>query len=289
MAVKKKPTQPVKLTSTAPLPGPEAAALSARSVYPQLNTKAGYDATASAGFDGPTVGNASANLYVTTFPPFYLWVYEVQASFGLSGSTGQSQMLREFFPHNINDVTLTVTGQCANTTQYNKLAQFVRTQQWLALKNISNGTPSTALVALQLNSTYDGKTAPSVPKTPTYKGPHRPWLVTGYITSIAAGATAHEVAPEFTFGFEVVTANDQSGIWSDETVQASQLKGLLNLLGVQLGMNAPANSTPPYVQDPVMVSTPAAPTKPSNKGLGHAKQNSNWATAAAGAQFGTLS
>lgn len=226
----------------------------------------GYDTTVW-GNNAPTADQGGSSGYFTATwsegrakPTQYLinmWITDLTADFTLSGTTGQSRMQREFFPRSFNDVTLTITGNCANSQEYNRLALFVRESQWRALSALNSGSATVhPMVNFVLNSN-----APITGRS--VKGQHRPWSVSGYIQNMAAGAVALDIAPEFTIQFIVATSSmhGNTGLWQDSLAKVKPLANMLTLLGAQPGHTAGSG----YVRDPI---TPAPSHKDRTASVG---------------------
>lgn len=174
-----------------------------------------------------------------------LWITEISADFSLSGQTGQSRMLREFFPRSFNDVTLNIVGNVASTQEFNRLAAFVRQMQWQALQAINAGSSASQTLTFGLfDNTPDFKAARTV------KGSHRPWLVNGYVQKIAAGAVTQEVAPQFQLNFVVAesTFNANTGLWSDVAAPAQSLQTMLALVNTARKQGTVSGG---FIRDPV--------------------------------------
>lgn len=236
----------------------------------------GYDARSRAKAPTAEQGGSSGNLYSPTLgAKVEMWITDISADFSISGEIGQSRMLREFFPHSFNDVTLQITGNVASTQEYNRLAAFVRQAHWQGLANVNNGDASdqTLTFTLYNNTPTAWKLAPhttdvAITGDPagalaqgltTAKGAHRPWVVTGYIQEMQAGAERWEVAPQFTIDFIVTTSalTAHTGLWSDTAARGSVLKSFL-----QLFSDTKLYNNGNYVTSPI-----APPTPPQNQSV----------------------
>lgn len=212
----------------------------------------GYDAKSRANAPTAEQKGASGQFKRPDGQTIALWLTDITADFTLSGTQAQSRMLREFFPHSFNDITLQLTGNVASTQEYNRLALFVREHHWDALRAINSGGTATQTIDFHLYSTYAGGRTPYSGRT--VKGPHRPWAVSGYISSIAAGAVRHEIGPQFSIAFIVATSqlSGNTGIWSDTLASGSSLKTFLQLVGTSKKVKASSG----FVQDPIAPSAP---------------------------------
>jgi len=170
-----------------------------------------------------------------------LWITDVSADFSLSGTTGQSRYRRQFYPKAFNQPSLSIVGRTANQAEYNRLAAFFRETHSAALtddkslyerqsgkskKIVSKSSTSPQLVKFLIRRS--GKNFIN-PKR-NLKGSHQDMLLEGYVTSIAAGATKFNFAPEFQFNFIVAQSYDTAkiGIWSDELEIGSQLSSWMD-------------------------------------------------------------
>ena len=161
-----------------------------------------------------------------------LWITDITADFSLSGQTGQSRMQRQFYPRSFNDVALHITGQTSNVYEYNRLALFVRGHQWEALDAINQGSSNVdQTVTFILNDN-----TPSHWRNPRgrVKGRHQNWQVQGYIKTIAAGAVAHNVAPQFEMDFIVVdtSSHGNTAIWQETLTSASTLNTFVDMVNL---------------------------------------------------------
>lgn len=246
----------------------------------QIPFDKGYDATSHANAPTAEDGGASGFLLRPSGAQIDLWITEVAADFSLSGEQGQSRMLREFFPHSFNDVTLKVTGNVASTQEYNRLAMFVREHHWSALQNINSGSSADQTITFVLYNTYSG--GRTWPTSSTTKGPHRPWSVTGYIKSVAAGAVRWEVAPAFTLEFIVTTSvlSGNTGIWSDTPDNGgSTLQTFMQLVAAANGGELVSPGAG-FTSDPVIAQLPESSTA---VGIAGYDQYLTWSGQAAGA------
>jgi hypothetical protein len=151
--------------------------------------------------------NPNARLY---FPwsngggPFVnLWVYDVQTSFGLSGSTAQSSKSRSFFARNSIPPTFTIACQAPNQYVYGRITEFIRKSQRgfadLAYLHIEGG---------------------GLPAGNHMRGPHKPLSAEGFVQNVRRRHAKFEIVPDFTFSF--VTALMHSP-WNDEAYEPKEM------------------------------------------------------------------
>lgn len=166
------------------------------------------------------------------------YVEDIQADFSVAGSTGQSRTLRQFFPHNMVQPSIVVSGTQPNSHQYNRLGAFIRVSQYLALAGLRLRDDNTPV----RNATADGRNFiiqtvrllisngtkdVVVPSGRTIKGVHRPWRLEGYVKSMQAGAERFQQAPAY--AFEFIIAESQSGIWQDHAVIGDQIRSWMQI------------------------------------------------------------
>lgn len=169
----------------------------------------------------------------------HFWIEDIEASFAMGGTTAQSRTLRQFFPHNMVQPSVTVRGRAPNSFQYNRLASFVRRAQSdvvsakelgrnginLRTRGLQGGGDSVvSTVELTVRA---GITSKYPFSGRTVKGRHKAWKLEGYIKSMPAGGQRFNQAPAFQFEFLIAESElSQSaniGIWSDTAVQGNQI------------------------------------------------------------------
>lgn len=169
-----------------------------------------------------------------------LYIEDIQSDFSMAGSTGQSRTLRQFFPHNMVQPSIQVTGISTNSHHYNKLAAFIRVSQHLALagqrlresdipfRNILDANGHVVAIPTIRFLISNGTKDFDIPRHGrTIKGIHKPWRLEGYVKSMAAGAERFQQAPRF--AFEFLIAQSQSGIWHDHAVVGDQIRSWMQI------------------------------------------------------------
>lgn len=169
----------------------------------------------------------------------YLWIEEIEADFGLSGSYAQSRTKRQFYPHNIIQPSVKVTATFPSQHAANLFSAFVHTSHHYALRGVElrerviparnrPGDSSTLVPTVKFllnggNSRFNG--------SKTSKGNHRPWLLEGYIKTVDAGAERFDYAPTRQFEFTIAESvqSKNIGIWNDEAVQGSTLASWMDI------------------------------------------------------------
>lgn len=178
---------------------------------------------------------------------FPLFISNVAIDFGISGSTAQAQLTRDFYPHHMTLPGFQLTGQCYDQTSYGMLCEFVHNAQRQAFGQRANtnapviqlyvagGVYPNAQGTLQppqttLGVTYNGTTN----YNQSVKGQHKPILCLGYIMTIPREHTTGEYAPIWTVSFMV--SDMLAGPYQDNlgtTVQQSNWLALLKGSGAQ--------------------------------------------------------
>lgn len=69
--------------------------------------------------------NKSADPSVTDLHKIYLFVDGIQTGYALAGSTAQTQLSRSFYPSNLSQDDLVITGMTPSQYEYDKLVRFV--------------------------------------------------------------------------------------------------------------------------------------------------------------------
>jgi hypothetical protein len=148
------------------------------------------------------------------------YVTDMEIGLEMAGSTAQSESVKQFFPSNFVQPSMTITGIAPNSFQYNRFANFVRMSHHWA----SRGNQKERLVRFQLSNgegrafPYDGK-RPGGPRDgrQVTKGIHKAWDVAGQIQGAQAGGRKENHAPEFQFTFMIFEV--KSGPWTDQSAE----------------------------------------------------------------------
>lgn len=186
----------------------------------------------------PRKGNRTAVIWNNALKPedkwfgVNLWLNKVSTGWNLSGSYGQAQKNRIFYPRNLSQQPITIEGQMPNQHEYDKLVMFVKTHHQLAL---NSGTkvqqaltfalpaaliklPGTSLSPYRADAYYDSGSI--------VRRYYRHMYVDGYITGIQAGHPRWNFMPKFTM--DLLVSYD----YLDEKVElASQLTNLITSKG----------------------------------------------------------
>lgn len=133
---------------------------------------------------------------------FYLWVYNVEQNYEISGQYAQSHRHRAWYPRNFVQPRITVQGQFPNQSEYGKFAEWVRDAQMQCQRANSSDYPRGNTIHLTIHT---GNPAEKLSKVHTrYK--HDGLAVRGHIMHVDRQAERWVNAPEFQFEFVVVSA-----------------------------------------------------------------------------------
>lgn len=203
-------------------------------------TNKGYDATVARRPD-PDGENGWLTSLLADHTEKKLWVADISSDFGMSGSTGQSFRTRSYFPHNMQQLSYTVTCQFPNQEWYADTIEFIRSMQ----------VQFTSSLRLQIVSrvAYTGTKR-------RLKGPHLDMMIEGYVDTIQRRHIQHEYAPELKFSFiaeRVLYPLD----WRDQGVTITMNKTWKQIIEDKMPGFAP-------VPDPPAPTEPArSPTVPT--------------------------
>jgi hypothetical protein len=173
------------------------------------------------------------------------YIEQIEANFEMAGQTAQSRSLRQFFPHNMVQPSIMVTGIAPNSYQYNRLADFVRVSHVLSLRgrglrdqnkpfrNFLDAQGRTVMIPTIRFDISNG-TEFKLRNGRTIKGIHKPWKLEGYVRSMTAGAEHFQQAPPFQFEFVIAEslskpAYPNFGIWNDFAVTGDQIRSWMEI------------------------------------------------------------
>jgi hypothetical protein len=157
--------------------------------------------------------SANGWLYAPDDTYMPLFISEYSTSFTLAGSTGQSQMVRDFYARNFTMPDFTIQGQSPNQYYYNRLGEFIRHSQ---RQNVLTAQPTKLIVT--------GGGYPVHQRNPrvSQRGRNEGFVALGYIKQIARGAERFEWAPDFTFAFTVAAM--LGGLYKESPAKIRQLR-----------------------------------------------------------------
>lgn len=164
---------------------------------------------------------------------FSSFVHDISIDTSLSGSNAQAQLVRDFYPRNFVQPTITIMGQSLDQEDYGLLCEFIHNCQIKAVQNGStnltqvmimgkaagggtsgnrgfNGTRSSgnrvvlSQPALMINRPSDPNGGPAgVYYNQTVRGSHQPLLAKGYVATMPRIHSQFENAPIWTMQFVV--------------------------------------------------------------------------------------
>lgn len=211
-------------------------------IYPLDNRiDTGYDTLFHSGAASYKGRNARlTNPFSESIP---LIIEEIETSFQMGGTTAQSAELRQFYPRNFVQPTLTVRGRMPNGFQYNRLASFVRVAQIAALGKRflrHSGTVRTSKSGTYIPTmlfTVNGSDDKLHARKRHWKGPHKPLRLEGYVKTIQAGAEHHNQAPPFEFEFVAAHSHFSGsvGIYSDDRSEGTEILPWIDIFEARKG------------------------------------------------------
>jgi hypothetical protein len=149
--------------------------------------------------------NGTLNNNTNTWP---LFVTAVDIDFEVSGSTAQSRLTRDFYPHNFVQPVFQISGQSIDNVDYAQMCEFIRESQYDLVSNFQLN--KLMQIYIKQRGIPGGRTTGPVVsfggKTETnqiMRGSHKPILAQGVILSIPRQHQTGVWAPEWTFGFQV--------------------------------------------------------------------------------------
>lgn len=180
---------------------------------------------------------------------FPLFVHSVNFDLALAGTTAQSQMTRDFYPHNMVMPDFSIVGQSYDQASYSMLCEFVHQAQQGSLRSNNlnhDADPNKHVLQLYIAGggiqghragptgvriTFGRGFAPplATPGTTehhsnqTVRGSHQPIHCLGFVKSIPRKHAKAEYAPIWTLGFEVV--NMASGPYIENGLQTTKWHG----------------------------------------------------------------
>lgn len=179
---------------------------------PQTSYKGGYDVKTSS----MQATDAGANCYLVDESDnthILLHVVEVTTNFALNGSTGQSNLKRDFYPRNFQQVSWSFTCQAPSQRHMGRIAEFIHKSQ----RNCVRGD---SLMGLVFPRGGLRRTA-ATPNHDGMKGTHMGLSMAGYIQGIDRVHERFEPAP--TYSFDFVVSRMRSGPFTDKPYVAYTL------------------------------------------------------------------
>jgi hypothetical protein len=156
------------------------------------------------------LANGSLNNNTYQWP---LFVTALDIDFSVQGSTAQSRLTRDFYPHNFVQPTFQVSGQAIDEMDYGMMCDYVHLCQrnmltgtfdesnLLQLQIAKRGIPGGRSDGLTVTTTNNGQTTTNYNQT--IHGPHSEIVAIGVVTSMPRQHQAGVPAPTWAFGFQV--------------------------------------------------------------------------------------
>lgn len=164
----------------------------------------------------------------------WFWVDDFEANFEITGSTAQSKRTRQFYPHNLAQPSVTVTGVAPSNRFFNDIASFVR-----AAQSYSTAGRELRMAGLTAN---DYRTMIGPDSKPIYRPTmrlnlyarhqknaahnklHLSWNLEGYVKTIRAGGEKENFAPTFTFEFIIAeVVGHEKHLFDDDLVRGREI------------------------------------------------------------------
>ena len=142
-----------------------------------------------------------------------LTVVSVETDLSLSGSDGQSQMQRDFYPKNFQQPSFTIVCQARSQQDVGRVAEFVHKAQ-------RNAVSQGSLMTLIIPSGGLQKTAASI-RQQGMRGVRKGMQADGYVKSMPRTHKRHDPAPQFTFEF--VVSRMHVGVFQDQPYKVYKL------------------------------------------------------------------
>ena len=158
-----------------------------------------------------------------------LTLIAVGTSLALSGSEGQSQLQKDFYPKNFNQPSFNLTVQARSQLEVGRLAEFVHKAQRRA---VSQGTLMKVLIP---SGGLKGTSASSVNNQDGMRGRRDGISMSGYVANMPRAHKRHDPAPKISFDF--VVAKMHAGIFQDQPYKVYQLAKWSEIVESQLQGN----------------------------------------------------
>jgi hypothetical protein len=190
-----------------------------------------------------------------------LYVTEVELNLEMAGDIAQSLNVRQFFPSNLVQPSILISGIMPSSYHYNNLANFVALTHRLAVSTSSDEDP---LMTFELTDPQDIelKDFPYEGRQIT-KGIRPPIEIKGYIQGAQAGGKKENHAPEWQI--TMMVAQMVKGPWTEEPYEASDLPTWAEMF---LERDEKDFIQPPGQREPGKKPKKPKPKKPKDNGVG---------------------
>lgn len=183
-----------------------------------------------------------------------VFVTDVNLDTSVAGSTAQSHMVRDFYPHNFVQGPITLTGWTLDQTDYGLLCEFIHNCQYKAItsnssdwpkfmtqlevygRNQQRGIDGTRRVGpkVKLSNPMPNRSSdpPSAPKgeyfNQTIRGSHQPILAKGYVQNMPRVHRRFQYAVQWKMDFVIAVMLD--GPYTDQIIGSQTMKTWRDLL-----------------------------------------------------------
>jgi len=187
----------------------------------------------------PSTNNYTAKLTDQFNREIYFWIEDMDITININGSTGQSRSVRQFFPHNLSQPSITIRGRHADSYRRNLFAIFVRESQYNALSSryySQDDADFDPLIELSINgrkSDEDLRGEANPGSNTARKGRPHQWVAKGYIKNIQAGAKRFDPAPTFEFEFLVAEMVTGPGRLEDGSWKPKEMTDFMTLFAAR--------------------------------------------------------
>jgi hypothetical protein len=143
----------------------------------------------------------------------WFWVDDFEADFEITGSTAQSRRTRQFYPHNMAQPSVVISGVAPSNLFYNELANFVRAAQYYSVTRAAADPTMTFYMY-----TRHQHNAPA-------RRRHLGWTLKGYVKNMRAGGEKEKFAYPFQFEFIIASVETHGGntLFDDDLVTGRKI------------------------------------------------------------------
>ncbi len=165
-----------------------------------------------------------------------LFVNAIQIDLGITGSTAQARLTRDFYPHNITIPMFNISGQCYSTAHYGSLIEYIHMAQHESLNSVNKRSN---LIQFYLKST-EANAPPAAnhglsviftknAQVQKIVGGHGHILCQGYINTISRTSTTGDHRPTWQAQF-VVSQMISSNIFEEQVASEKETGTWLSIL-----------------------------------------------------------
>lgn len=158
-----------------------------------------------------------------------LTLIAVETSLALSGTEGQSQLQKDFYPKNFNQPSFTLIVQARSQLEAGRVAEFIHKAQRNA---VSHGSLMKVIIP---SGGLRGTAASSVTGKDGMRGVRRGISMSGYVATVPRTHQVFDPAP--VISFEFVVAKMHTGIFEDQPYKVYKLARWSEIVESQLAGN----------------------------------------------------